>query len=92
MPSYKVKEKGFFDGRLYDPEGKRTELHVDEELKPVPKWLGPIQSETPAQAKKRKTAEAKANKAAADKAAADKKDITEASFMGDGESSNIETL
>jgi len=25
MPSYKVKEKGFFDGRLYDPEGKRTE-------------------------------------------------------------------
>ena len=67
-------------------------LHTDEELKPVPKWLEPIQSETPAQAKKRKASESKANKAAAEKVVADKQDIAEASFMGSGESSNVETL
>ncbi|QGT52260.1 hypothetical protein [Vibrio phage MZH0603] len=92
MPSYKVKQMGFFDGRLYDPNGKRPVLHTDKELKPVPKWLEPIKSETPAQAKKRKAAESKAAKAAAEKAEADKQDIAEASFMGDGESSNVETL
>jgi len=92
MPSYKVKEKGFFDGMLYDPDGKRHILHTDVELESVPKWLEPIKSETPVQAKKRKASDAKANKAASDKAADDRKDIAEASFMGSGESSNVETL
>lgn len=92
MPSYKVKRMGFFDGRLYDPEGKRPVLHTDQELKPIPNWLEPIESETTAQAKKRKAAESRAAKAAVKKAEADKQDIATASFMGDGESSNIETL
>lgn len=98
MPSYKVLKKGFFHGKLYDPEGKRPVLHTEEPFpmkdkkEQVPSWLEPIESETPAQAKKRKAAESRAAKATANKAEADKQDIAAASFMGDGESSNVETL
>ena len=30
MPTYKVKARGFFDGKLYDPEGKRQTLTTDK--------------------------------------------------------------
>ena len=97
MPSYKVLSPGFINGRLYDPDGKRPVLHADQPFpkkggkEQVPSWLEAIQSETAAEAKKRKTAETKAAKAAAEKSAEDKKDIAEASFMGEGEKSNTVT-
>jgi len=99
MPSYKVIKKGFFHGKLYDPEGKRPMLHTDKafpsknKVEQVPSWLEAIKSETPAQAKARKTAETKAANAAAKKAKDDKKEIDSATFMGDGETVNpVETL
>lgn len=57
MPSYKVIAKGF-DGRMYDPEGKRNVLHRDEPfpkkngVEQVPSWLEPIE---PAKAEPAKT-------------------------------------
>ena len=99
MPSYKVKSKGFFDGKLYDPEGKRTVLHTEKpfpnrpksKVEDVPSWLEAIKSETPAQASVRKGAETKAANAAKKKAEADKKDIAEASFLGET-ANTVETL
>lgn len=47
MPSYKVIAKGF-DGKTYDPEGKRNVLHRDEPfpkkngVEQVPSWLEPM--------------------------------------------------
>jgi hypothetical protein len=101
MPSYKVIEKGFYGGRIYDPHGKRRVLHTDKPFpkknnkEQVPSWLEPItNTETAAEKKKREAAEKKAAKAAADKAEQDQKDIADASFMGEGEkaSSAVETL
>lgn len=100
MPRYKVKEKGFFGGKLYDPDGKRKILHTEKPFpkkgnkEQVPSWLEVIKSETDAEKKKRVAAEKKAAKAAADKLKEDNKAITEASFMGEGEgaSSTVETL
>ena len=44
MPQYKVTKKAFFNGKLYDPEGKRRVLTVDKpfskELKPS--WVEPL--------------------------------------------------
>lgn len=44
MPQYRVKqgEKGFFNGRLYDSNGKRPVLTTDEPLDPIPSWVEPI--------------------------------------------------
>lgn len=48
MPSYKVIAKGF-DGRVYDPNGKRNVLHRDEPFpkkngkEQVPSWLEPME-------------------------------------------------
>ncbi len=39
MPSYKVTEKGFFGGTIYDPNGKRRTLHVEKAFKKTPSWL-----------------------------------------------------
>lgn len=90
MPSYRVKEKGFFDGRIYDPNGKRPVLVVDKPFtkKNMPSWVEPIK-ETTTQSKARQTAAKKQTEAAKKKAAEDKKDIENASFMGGGE---VETL
>lgn len=100
MPSYKVLKQGFFNGRLYDPEGKRPVLHTDKPFpkkgnkEQVPTWLEPMKTETAAQKKKREAAEKKAADAAAQKTEDDQKEIADASFMGDGEQSgsNVETL
>ena len=99
MPSYKVIEKGFYGGRIYDPNGKRRVLHTDKPFpkknnkEQVPSWLEPLKSETAAEKKKREAAEKKDAKAAADKAEQDQKDIADASFMGEGEqASTVETL
>lgn len=45
MPSYKVKEKGFFDGKSYDPQGKRKTLFVEKAFKKCPSWLELIKPE-----------------------------------------------
>lgn len=98
MPSYKVLKQGFFAGKLYDPNGKRTMVHTDEPFpmkdkkEQVPSWLEAVEQETAAQKKKRVASEAKAAKAAKEKAKSDVQDIGEASFLGEGESSNVETL
>lgn len=48
MPSYKVIAKGF-DGRVYDPNGKRNVLHRDTPFpkkdgkEQVPSWLEPME-------------------------------------------------
>ena len=102
MPSYKVIKKGFYNGTIYDPNGKRRVLHTEkpfpskDKKEQVPSWLEAIKAETAAQAKARKAAETKATNAAKKKAEDDQKDIDNASFLGDGEStktdSNVETL
>jgi len=102
MPSYKVKSKGFFDGKMYDPEGKRRVLHTEkpfpskDKKEQVPAWLEAIKGETPAQASARKGAETKAANKAAKEHKEQQKEIADASFLGEGESvntdSNVETL
>ena len=95
MPSYKVLKPGY-QGKLYDPNGKRRTLHRDEPFlkgedgeEQVPSWLERIKEETTAEKKKRVAAEKK--QAAAIKK--QQKDIDDASFMGDGEQSPaVETL
>lgn len=94
MPSYKVITKGFLEGVMYDPDGKRRMVHRDKpfDKKKMPSWLKPIKSETAGEKKKREAVEKKTANADADKARQDKTDIDNASFMGDGESDAIETL
>jgi len=95
MPSYKVIAPGFFDGKMYDPEGKRNVLHTDKPFKKkeMPSWLAEMPKETEAVRKKREAQEASAAAAEAEKAEQDQKDITTASFMGEGESgAKVETL
>ena len=89
MPSYQVLEKGFYDGMMYDPAGKRRTLHVDKPFKKCPSWLKPMKAETGAAAKKRVTTAKKDAKKVAD----DTAEIKGASFMGDGSNgSTVETL
>jgi hypothetical protein len=95
MPRYKVLKQGFYNGMLYDPEGKRPVLDTDEPLKPLPSWVEPMKAETAAAKKKRLAAEKKAADAAKKKSADDEKDIADASFMGEGENTTgsvVETI
>lgn len=98
MPSYKVISKGFLGGKIYDPEGKRRVLHTEkpfpskDKKEQVPVWLEAIEGETPNQARGRKAAETKAANAAKKKAEDDAKDIADASFLGDGETTQTGTV
>lgn len=93
MPKYKVNSRGFYQGRLYDPEGKRSFIFTDKPFNPVPSWVEPIKSETLAEKKKRLAKEKKLSEAEKKKAAEDQKEIENLNFMGDGEkSSAVETL
>lgn len=89
MPRYKVIARGFANGRLYDPHGKRTVLHrdtkfpMDGKKELVPSWLEPMAADAP------RTSKARPTKKAVEQA---KKDIDAASFMGAGESGAVETL
>ena len=56
MPQYKVIAAGFYDGHLYDPEGKRTVLQVDKPFtkkNKMPSWVTDMPKETAAAKKKR---------------------------------------
>lgn len=93
MPKYRVKNKGFYDGKTYDPNGKRNFIFTDKPLKPVPSWVEPVKAETPSEKKKRLATEKKAAIAAEKKAAEDKQAVEDLTFMGDGEASTgVETL
>lgn len=92
MPRYKVLEKGFLGGVMYDPNGKRPYVYTDKALKPTPKWLEVIKEETTAQKKKRLATEKKQAEADKQKAAEDKEDIENTSFMGKEGESAVTTL
>lgn len=44
MPSYRVLEPGFFDGKTYGPKEKRNVLTVDKPFskEEFPEWLEPL--------------------------------------------------
>lgn len=92
MPRYKVLQKGFYNSKTYDPNGKRNFLYTDKTLKPVPSWLEAMKAETAAEKKKRLTAEKKQAEADKKKAEQDQKDIQDTSFMGKEGESAVETL
>ena len=85
MPTYKVIEKGFFDGVTYDPNGKRKVLTTDAPLKKLPAWLEPMKGESPQQKAARTKAENKAKEEAAEKAKQDAKDIAAVTFTESAE-------
>lgn len=91
MPSYKVLERGFYDGKLYDPNGKRKVLTTSAKIKKVPSWLEPIKGETGAEAKARQAEESKKAEEAKKKAEEDLKEIESATFIG-ASSKATETL
>lgn len=95
MPSYKVIKPGFFNSEYYHPEGKRNILHTDKPFskKEMPSWLVEMPKESAAMKKKREEQEASRKAADIEKAKQDQKDISDASFLGAGESGNsIEDL
>ena len=100
MPSYKVLKPGFYNGRLYDPEGKRPILHTNKPFpskkkkEQVPSWLEYMETETDEQRNEREAAELEAAEKVNEKVAADQKEIKEASFLGEGKQSTktVETL
>lgn len=55
MPNYEVLEPGFYNGKLYDPSGKRRIVTTDKPLNPVPKWLKAVKvkAETAAEKEQR---------------------------------------
>lgn len=88
MARYQVLAQGYHGGVLYTPGDVRHGFLVtNEPLKPVPKWLKPVNDESAAHAKASAKAKADA-KEAVDTA---KADIKGASFMSD-KSSVVETL
>ena len=58
--TYKVIKPGFFNGKLYDPEGKRDTLTVDKPFKKdkIPSWLIVMPEESTAVKAKREAQEA----------------------------------
>lgn len=93
MPSYTVLQRGFYDNKLYDPEGKRRQLSTDSPIDPLPSWLEPIK-ETAKDAKNRKERDRKATIAAKKSKDKDTEEIQGASFMDEPavKGANVETL
>lgn len=99
MPQYKVNAPGFYDSKLYDPEGKRPVLYVDKPFtkkNPMPSWVSEMPKESAGLKKKREALEKAQVNLDAEKAEQDKEDIADASFMGEGEKvtpdNNVETI
>lgn len=91
MPTYKVKDVGFHDSHLYDPNGKRRTLTTAKPFtkkNPMPSWLEDMPEESPAVKAKREAQEQSQAAADAQKAKDDAQDIQDASFLGEGESSS----
>lgn len=87
MPSYKVTARGFFNGHIYDPEGKRRVLTVDKPFtkKNMPSWVTDMPKESEAVRRKREAQEASQAAADAEKASQDQKDIEDASFLNENQ-------
>ncbi len=85
MPSYKVRSRGFFNGKLYDPEGKRPILFTDKPFskKSMPSWLTSMPKESAAVKAKREAQEVSQAEADTEKAEQDQNDIAHASTEGD---------
>jgi len=105
MPTYKVIAPGFYDGKLYDPEGKRKTLTTDKPFtkkkgkNPLPSWLTEMPKESEAVRKKREAQ--KSSQKDADEQSTEEQvalastegDAQEASFIGEtAGNSNVETL
>jgi hypothetical protein len=77
VASYKVIRKGFHDGELYEPNGKRNTLTIEVPFKKVPGWLVRVKDIEVNQAEEEE-------KALADKAKqeSDRIEIEEVSFIG----------
>lgn len=96
MYRYEVTAPGFFGGRLYHPTGKRQVLETDVPFKKgkLPSWVTEMPKESSAVRVKRE-AQAESQAAAdAEQHGDDQQEITEASFLGDGESAGgaVETI
>ncbi len=91
MPRYKVVTKGFFGGKLYDPEGKRPFLDVDKPFAKgkKPSWVSAVLKESAAVKAKREAQEKSQAAADATKNEDDQTDIKDASFLGEGESASV---
>lgn len=96
MPSYKVIKPGFFDGRLYDPNGKRRVLHTDKQfpvtgrkkVEQVPNWLQRVDDESTEDRRGRESKEREALRETAES-----KTDTETFLAAESEqSSNVEIL
>ena len=46
MPRYTVLAPGFMHGRTYAPNSKRSIVHTESPLDPIPSWLKEIREET----------------------------------------------
>ncbi len=91
MPRYKVIAPGFADGKMYKPDGKRSVYETAKPFtkkNPIPSWLAEMPKESEAVRKKREAQEASQAAVDTEKSEQDQKDIKEASFLGDGESSS----
>jgi hypothetical protein len=96
MIGYPVLERGFFGGKLYEPQGKRKVLYVDKPFKKdeKPIWVGEaIQSNVAADKPKAKR-KPKAKQAIDDSAATDTvtSDDNVPDFIGDDDAGSVETL
>ncbi len=90
MPTYPVKEKCFFNGKVHRP-GQTVTIDEPFPVGKKPAWAGEAIRETATQVKSRKAAASKATKAKADAKKADTKEINEVSF-NEAPQSNTETL
>ena len=93
MALYQVIAEGFYEGKLFQPNGKRNKLYREKAFKQCPSWLKPIKEMTAAE----KKAEAAAAKKAAEqqeKDAAEKKtEVDSVTFIDTPDaSSKVETL
>lgn len=92
MPRYKVKVPGFYEGRFYDPNGKRPVLETDKPFtkkNKMPSWLTDMPKESDAVKKKREAQEVSQAAADEQKDTDDKNEIATASSAGDGEDTSF---
>ncbi len=91
MPRYKVIAPGFFDGRLYHPDGKRPVLDTAKPFpkKKMPSWLTLMPAESEAVKEKRELQELSEKDAVDQKIADDQNDISGASSQGAGEAQSF---
>lgn len=90
MPQYKVLEPGFYNGMVYDPNGKRPVLTTDKPFtknNPIPSWLGPMPEESAGLKAKREAYEKAQAELDAAKAEQDAEELKAASTEGGGETS-----